>query len=187
MPTPARTSLTEIVAAGRIAIAEGGLEALTMERVAGAVRVRTPSLYKRVRSRRELVRLVVEDLIRDLSATLESAATTGGPRRDLRALARAFRGFARSNPQAFGLLFSAAPDDSGPDPALLADAIEPVMRTTSALAGPEHALEAARTLTAWITGFLRMELAGAFQLGGDVDEAFEYGLDRLVRAIDARP
>ena len=39
--------------------------------------------------------------------------------------------------------------------------------------------------TAWATGFLQMELAGAFRLGGDVDEAFDYGLDRLIHGLTA--
>ena len=185
MPARPRTSIDEIVAAGRASLERGGLEALTMESVAKAVGVRAPSLYKRVRNRSDLVRLVVEDLLRELAATLEAAAGTGDPARDLRAMIRAFRAFARSQPNAFGLLFTRAPSESQPDPALLMRAAEPVLRTTDALAGREHALPAARTVTAWVTGFLRMELAGAFQLAGDVDEAFEYGVDRLVKAMKA--
>jgi hypothetical protein len=52
------------------------------------------------------------------------------------------------------------------------------------LAGEEEALEAARLVTAWATGFIGMELSGAFRLGGDVDRAFEYGLAHIRRAID---
>jgi hypothetical protein len=32
-----------------------------------------------------------------------------------------------------------------------------------------------------------MELAGAFRLGGDVDRAFAYGIERLTDAIAAPP
>jgi hypothetical protein len=32
-----------------------------------------------------------------------------------------------------------------------------------------------------------MELAGAFQLGGDLDEAFDFGIDRLAAALAAQP
>ena len=183
MPTPAKTSLDAIIAAGRAAVSGGGADALTMEHVAKAVGVRAPSLYKRVRSRSELVRMVVEDLLRELARTLEAAAGTGDPAEDLRAMAHAFRAFARAQPYAFALLFSGAPHESRPDPELLVATIQPVLRTTEAVAGPEGALPAARTFTAWVTGFMRMELAGAFQLAGDVDEAFEYGARRLAYAL----
>lgn len=183
MPTPARTSLEAIVAAGRRALAEDGLEGLTMQRVAGDVGVRAPSLYKHVRNRAELVRLVIEDVLRDLAATLEKAVTAEHPDADLRALARAFRRFAHRNPNAYGLLFSRVPEEFAPDRRLLEEASAPMLRTATALAGSDRALPAARTLTAWATGFVRMELAGGFQLGGDVNEAFEYGIDRLAAAL----
>lgn len=185
MPTPARTSIEAIIAAGRRALAEDGLEGLTMQRVAHEVGVRAPSLYKHVRNRAELVRLVIEDVLRDLDAALEDAATSGQPRDDLRALARAFRRFAHANPNAYGLLFSRVPEEFAPDSRLVETASAPIMRTAASLAGPERALPAARTITAWATGFVRMELAGGFQLGGDVDDAFEYGIDRLGAALSA--
>jgi AcrR family transcriptional regulator len=183
MPTPARTSIEAIVAAGRRAVANDGLEGLTMQRVARDVGVRAPSLYKHVRNRAELVRLVIEDVLRDLGAALEAAATSRQPRKDLGALARAFRRFAQQNPNAYGLLFSRVPQEFAPDRRLLEEASAPMLRTATALAGPDRALPAARTITAWATGFVRMELAGGFQLGGDVDEAFEYGIDRLAAAL----
>ncbi len=65
----------------------------------------------------------------------------------------------------------------------MAETTEPVLRAAAEVAGPEHALEAARTFTAWAHGFITMELAGAFNLGGDVDAAFDYGVERLSRAL----
>ena len=49
--------------------------------------------------------------------------------------------------------------------------------------GVEHALEGARLVVAWAHGFVSMELAGAFRLGGDVDEAFAFGVERLAVAL----
>jgi hypothetical protein len=37
-----------------------------------------------------------------------------------------------------------------------------------------------------VSGFVAMELAGAFQLGGDVDQAWDYALDGLVAAFGRR-
>jgi hypothetical protein len=42
-------------------------------------------------------------------------------------------------------------------------------------------------ITAWANGFVSMELAGAFNLGGDIDGAYEFGIARMTNAItDAR-
>ncbi|WP_433133439.1 TetR-like C-terminal domain-containing protein [Micromonospora sp. CA-240977] len=58
-----------------------------------------------------------------------------------------------------------------------------VLRVAGNLAGEAHALDAARTLTAWANGFISMELAGAFKLGGDIDKAYEFGIARLADAL----
>jgi hypothetical protein len=41
-------------------------------------------------------------------------------------------------------------------------------------------------VVAWAHGFVSMELAGAFRLGGDVDDAFAFGVDRLASALAIR-
>ena len=183
MPTPARTSIDEIVAAGRAILEAERLEGLTMQAVAAVVGVRAPSLYKRVRSRADLVRLIGNDVARELAGALDSAASSGDPRRDLQSIAHAFRAFALANREAHGLLFAGLPEESRVDPQLSLRATEALLRTTAALAGPDDALAAARTVVAWASGFVRMELAGAFRMGGDVDEAFAYGIDALAAGL----
>jgi AcrR family transcriptional regulator len=183
MPTPPRTSLPEIVAAGRSILEADGLGGLTMQRVAEEVGVRSPSLYKRVRSRGDLIRLIADFVADDLSATMDAAASGGDPASDLRAIANAFRTFALANPNAYALVFARLPEDARIDPERNARAAETLLRTAGRLAGPDEALEAARTVTAWAHGFVTMELAGAFRLGGDVDRAFAYGVDHLADAL----
>lgn len=183
MPTPARTSLGEIVVAGRAIVETDGLEGLTMQKVAAAVGVRSPSLYKHVASRGLLVKLIVEDVVRDLGRTLDAVFTGDDPNNDMLTLARAFRDFAHRQPETYRLVFAPVPDEWRPAPEVLASASGAVLKTAAALAGPERALEAARLITAWAHGFLTMELAGAFRLGGDIDEAFTYGVKRLTDAV----
>ena len=47
------------------------------------------------------------------------------------------------------------------------------------MAGCEHGLEAARLGAAWAHGVVAMELAGAGRMGGDIDSAFTFGIDRI--------
>ncbi|MGX5694940.1 TetR/AcrR family transcriptional regulator [Agromyces soli] len=184
MPAPERTSLPQIVAAATALLEASGVEALTMQAVAAEVGVRAPSLYKRVRGRDALLALVAEGIARELGATLELAA--GGAetgRRRLVALANAVREFARERPEAYSLLFARLPDAARPDPAVLAGSVAVVLRVAADAVGPERALDAARLLTAWVHGFVSMELADRFRMGDELDRAFAFGADRLADAL----
>jgi AcrR family transcriptional regulator len=175
MPTPERTSLAAIVEAARDLLETGGPAAITMQAVATRVGVRPPSLYKRVRDRDALLGLTSEATADDLAERLAASGTT------LADYGRAYRAFAHAHPEGFRLLFSG---DAGSE--RMGRAVQPVLRAARDAVGDEHALDAARLLTAWATGFLSMELAGAFRMGGDIDEAFEYGLERITASITAR-
>jgi AcrR family transcriptional regulator len=186
MPAPARTSLEQIVDAGLAVVEAEGLPALTMAAVAQRVGVKPPSLYKHVRNRAQLVCLVATHAASELTSELDAVSREGDVQAQLRAMAHALRDFARRRPALYGLLFTPLPDESRPDAAVLARASAPVLRVTEQLAGSERALEAARTVTAWAHGFIDMELAGAFRLGGDVDAAYDFGITTIARAL-SRP
>lgn len=172
MPTPERTTTAQIIAAGQEILESSGPAGLTMQAVAERVGVRAPSLYKRVRDRDALHAAVATATVDALTVRLETAGD------DLAALARAYRAFAHDRPEGFRLLFTAAiPHDA------LERSAAPVIRACAAAVGDDDALDAARLFTAWATGFLQMELSGAFRLGGDVDRAFAYGLRHLTAGL----
>jgi AcrR family transcriptional regulator len=181
LPAHAQTSTAAIVAAGRRLLEEHGTDALTMRDVADAVGVRTPSLYKRVRSRSDLLRLVLEDVADELNAAVDAATGSGDPAADLRASVHAYRRFAHANRVAHTLLF--VPQTVYGATGLPERTTATLLRLVTALAGPHNALPAARTIVAWAHGFITMELAGAFQLGGDIEQAWNFGLDRVLDAI----
>ncbi|AGL17749.1 TetR/AcrR family transcriptional regulator [Actinoplanes sp. N902-109] len=183
MPTPERTSVDAIVRAGCELLETGGPARLTMQAVAGRVGVRAPSLYKRVRSRDDLIALVAAATARDLGARLAAVTTGGDACADLAVMLREVRAFAHARPAGFALIL-APPVASVPlDHEALAAAVTPLLRVTTALAGADDALAAARTITAWAYGFLSMERAGAFSLGGDVGAAYEFGIAALADAV----
>ena len=187
MPTPDRTSLDEIVVAGRALLESAGLDGLTMQAVADRVGVRAPSLYKRVRGRTELIALIAKATAHELGDRLEVAADSqSDPQQAIVALARAVRAFAHERPAAFGLVFAPG-GGASIDPETLRRASSPVLRVSADLVGDDDALDAARTVTAWANGFVSMELSGAFRLGGDVDRAFEFGIALLASALAGAP
>ena len=140
MPTPARTSVDEIVAAGRSILDAEGLDGLTMQGVASLVGVRAPSLYKRVRSRDDLVRLIANDVALELTGIVETAASSGDPRTDLRAIAGAFRAWAVAHPEAYTLLFARLPERARVDPDVNARASEALLRTAARVVRPPPAV-----------------------------------------------
>jgi AcrR family transcriptional regulator len=183
MPAHAQTSTAAIVAAGRRLLEERGADALTMRDVADAVGVRTPSLYKRVESRSDLLRLILENLADELTAVLDAAASSGDLGADLRAMVIAYRSFAHANPVAWALLMASGPQAVPGATARSERTAATFLRVVSELTGPRYALPAARTIVTWAHGFITMELAGAFRLGGDVEEAWHFGLDRVLSAV----
>ncbi|MFD6697856.1 MULTISPECIES: TetR/AcrR family transcriptional regulator [unclassified Microbacterium] len=186
MPAPQRVTRAALTAAARAVAEDEGVDAVTISAVAAAVGVRPPSLYKHVAHRHDLLRLIADDAARELDEDV--AALTGSttdPAASLAAIARAFRAFSIRSPRAASLLFAGAALSAEPQSdgmiALTGTLLDAVRAAT-----PGDPLPAARTLTAWAHGFCTMEQAGAFQLGGDVDEAFEFGLTTLVHALTAR-
>lgn len=176
MPTPERTSLDAIVAAASELLEEAGLVGVTMQAVAERVGVRAPSLYKRVESRERLIQLVAEAALTDVARLTEDAS---GPED----LANTLRTFGHRRPAAFQLVMTpSAGTPVASDPFRVA-ASASILRVAEGLVGEARALEAARTLTAWAAGFITMELGGSFRLGGDLDDAWRFGLERITAAL----
>jgi AcrR family transcriptional regulator len=185
-PAPARTSTDAIVTAARRILERDGLAGLTMRSVAEAVGVRGPSLYKRLPDREALLRAVADSVVADLARTMSKAAGTDDPAADVRTAVLDYRTFVQRNPNGYRLLFTDLPSGARPDPAILAALGEPLVAAMTRLAGESGALEAARTVVAWAHGFLTMELAGAFRLGGDLEIAYLFGIETILAGVSER-
>ena len=187
MPARARTSADQILAAARAILEADGIDAVTMQAVAASVGVRAPSLYKRVADRASLIRTIGDAVTAELRETLEpESGTEADPADQLRAIAHRYRTFVRRNPHGYALLFAPLPPDMAPDPAALAAVGRPVVEVMARMTGDDGALEAARTIVAWAHGFVAMELAGGFRLGGNVDSAFVAGIETILAGVSVR-
>jgi AcrR family transcriptional regulator len=187
MPAVAKTSRERIVAIGGALLEEGGPDAVTMQAVAERAGVRAPSLYKHVRDRDDLLAEVVAATLVHIAEQTEAVGDDGDPRRTVVEYAGLMRRFAHERPNGFGLAFGAVSGLPPPDRGLSARAVRPLLDAMVRLVGEEHALDAARLVTAWANGFLTMERTGALRMGGDVDAAWEWGLDRIVSTLVSPP
>ena len=183
MPAPLKVSDDAILAAARRLVERDGPAALSMQAVADDVGVRAPSLYKRFADRAALLSAVQRQIFGELGARLEVAAARPGPHFALAGMAHAYRAFARARPHLYTLMFAPdlAHDAAGDDARRLA--AQPIVSRLADMVGRERALPTARVLTAFVHGFVSMELQGAFRLGGDVDAAFALGLDLLLSSV----
>jgi AcrR family transcriptional regulator len=183
VPAPSRTGRDRIVLSAGALLEEGGADAVTMQAVAQREGVQAPSLYKHVRNRRDLLAAVVATALDELTTRLEAVRDDADPRRSIVAQVDEIRRFAHERPRAFALVIGSSPDLPRATPEAMAVSLRFLMAATSTLAGEEHALDAARLVIGWANGFIGMELADALQMGGDIDAAWTWGLQRIVAAL----
>jgi AcrR family transcriptional regulator len=165
-----------VEAAARIADA-GGLEAVTLARLAGELGVRTPSLYSHVGGLDDLRKRLAARGARELGDAMQEAAA-GRARGDaLRAVASAYRKYAREHPGSYAAAQRAAD--------LAEDAGDRAVRVfVAVLAGygltGDDAIHATRAVRAALHGFAALEAGGGFGMAQSVDTSFE----RLVALLD---
>jgi AcrR family transcriptional regulator len=182
MPTPARTSDDAILRAARIVLERAGAEAFSLSEVAAAVGVKTPSLYKRITDRAGVLASLERQGFEELALAMRAAASAIDP---VRAMALAYRKFAMTSPHLYGRMM--APEATRSDASLewRQAAIAPVLAALSSRVGERGALASARTVTAFLHGFVMMEQSGAFRLGGSVDDDFHVALSAVLRGVDS--
>lgn len=177
----AKTSQEDIILAAREIIERGGPDAVTMHEVAASVGIKAPSLYKRYADRAALLRAVQVTVIRELQAALDNVPR-GEPREVLTRIATVYRGYARRNPGVYKLLFSGVAEDPATRTARVASARR-LLTESARLVGDARALAAARTMIAFLHGFIAMELHGAFRVGGRVEDAFRFGMQAVLTGV----
>ncbi|WP_326825999.1 TetR/AcrR family transcriptional regulator [Streptosporangium sp. NBC_01756] len=160
----------------------GGVEGLSMRKLAAELDVNPMSLYHHVRNKEALVR----ETCAVVAARLRLPADDGTPWQDqLRALGHAYRSLARSHPSLWSYV-NGHPDLSRQENALWA-----VFNRILTAAGipAEDLVRTRRVLYSFVSGFLTAETSGLLvELEGtvDADSAFEVALDLIVAGLEAR-
>ncbi len=176
-----------VVQAAAGLVNDGGLEALTLNRLAEVLRVQTPSLYNHIDGlpglRRELALLSVRTLGQRLA---EAAIGRSGPEAVM-AMAKAYRAYVKEKPGLYEAGLRASGTRPEPDMRLQA-AEERVVQVGLAVLGSfeldgEDALHALRAFRSLVHGFATLEVAGGFGLPLDCDESFRRLVELFVPSL----
>jgi AcrR family transcriptional regulator len=156
----------EIVAAARTLLHTEGLEALTVGRIAKALGIKPPSLYKHFAGKREIEAVLIAEALTSQAEALEAAQD------DLATLAAAYRSWALEHPQLYRLLTERPlPRDLLPK-GLEGRAAAPLLR-----AAPDP--DIARASWGFMHGMVMLELAGRFPPWAKVDRTWSKAIARL--------
>lgn len=179
MPYPALIEPKAVVMLARKMIEADGVDKLSLGRLAQALKVKAPSLYRHFASKSELLRAVnietAEALVAALNESIQQAAPD--PRARLLAMAHAYRAFVHANPRTYMLSHSLLPQDERVDPEQAESLALPLQRQMAALTGEEYSLEGLRGAWALIHGFCMLEINLQFQRGGDLEAAFSRSVE----------
>jgi AcrR family transcriptional regulator len=159
-----------------------GLEQLSLSRLATALNVKAPSLYRYFEGKGDLLWAVNEVTQRALIAEIHQAiAQTATPSQRVMAMAQAYRAFGHRFPVTFGLLYANNSADLRPDAAESEQLALPLQRVMAEVAGEADSLAALRGAMALAHGYVILELNGQFRRGGDLGATFT----RIVEAYIA--
>jgi AcrR family transcriptional regulator len=137
-------------------------------------------MYRHFTGRDELMRRLADHGYRILGEHLHKAVAK---ERSFPCLARAYRAFAQKHPRLYHHMHR--PGDSPKKGTALARyVLEPVARVLKIGINDERFLPNLRALRAYVHGFVSLEAAKQFPWGGDIEKAFERGLDLLAKSLD---
>jgi AcrR family transcriptional regulator len=177
-----RLDRTAVVTAAAALLDEAGPDGLTLKALAERLDVKPPSLFNHISGglpdlRRELTLLALRE-----SYALFARATVGKAADDaVRALANAYRAFARQRP---GLYAATIWPTKADDTELQKVAQELIGLIADVLAAyglqGDDAIHAVRGLRSIAHGFVSLEMAGSFQIALDRDESYRRLIDSYI-------
>jgi AcrR family transcriptional regulator len=180
MPRAGLDAAAVVAAAAALADADG-LPELTLARLAARLGVRAPSLYAHVDGLDDLRARLRAQGARELHAALAAAAAGRAGSDALRAVAEAYRTFARAHPGLYAAMQRAA-DFSDPEASEAAAGVLAVLAAVMRGYGLEgdDATHATRITRATLHGFMTLEAEGAFALPLSLEETWE----RMIALLD---
>jgi len=175
LPYPNQVTQESIVHQAWIFINKNGIQPFSLAKLASALGVKAPSLYRHVGNKATLLQSVNLVTLKKLFAALEKEAETAGSDKMLAILNR-YRTFALAHPHTYLLAYqhNAA---QRPDDALLTQMVLPIQAIMAQISGEADSLAALRGALALVHGFVLLELNEQLQRGGDLTTHFTQSVE----------
>ena len=168
----------------RIADADG-LREVSLARVAQGLGVKAPTLYNHVNGLPGLLRLLTLRSLGEITESIRDAAVGRSGAEALRALAHAYRAYAKEHPGCYAATLRAPAAD---DPEMVTAGQRAVDVIVAVLSGwgftGDEALHRVRILRAALHGFVSIEAEGGFGLPMSRDQSFELMIETLVKGFE---
>jgi len=177
-----------VVAAGAQLADSGGLEKLTLARVADRLGVRTPSLYEHVDGLADLRARIGELGAGQMTAAVSAAATGRAGRDALQAVADAYRQFAHAHPGVYAAM-QRPPEDPDSETAIAARRLVEVFAAVLRGYGLEGdgAIHGVRLMRSALHGFVALESDGGFAMAIPLEDTYQCLIAMLDRGLTGAP
>ncbi len=173
MPYPSQITQEKIVEKAREMVEAEGVEQLSLHKLAAALGVKAPSLYRYFARKTDLLRAVnLQTAQRMVKAMEQAMSSESDSYARFLAMAHACRTFGYTYPMTYRLAFTNTNPDLRPDDALLEAMAIPIQQVMAEISGEADSLAALRGAWALMHGFILFEISGQFRRGGDLEAAF---------------
>lgn len=174
MPYPSQLDHSQLIHTAQMLIERDGAETFSLGAVARELGVKTPSLYRYVANKDDLLRQVNLAFLERLFAVMDAAAAEAEtPEAKMLAVMGAYRRYAHDHPRLYLMSFAYRVDDLRPDEDLLVRMVLPLQAAMAEISGEAQSLTALRGALALLHGFVMLELTDQLRRGGDLDRAFQ--------------
>lgn len=183
MPYPTQITRESIIQKAAQMVEQDGVEQLSLSKLAAALGVKAPSLYRYVNSKDALLQAVNLQTVQELFAAYQQALVTvrGDAAVQLTAVLHAHRTFAHTRPQCYMLALANPNDAQRPDEDVLVQIALPIQAIVAQITGEAHALAALRGALALVHGFVMLELNNQLRRGGDLTADFGQAVNAYIQ------
>jgi AcrR family transcriptional regulator len=187
MSSKKRLTRNDVVQAAVKLLNTEGPDALTLNRLAGELGIRPPSLYNHIDGLPGLQRELSVLNARQIADSLGEAAIGRSGDDLFMDVAQAFRSYVKENPGLYLATLRASGRQETPDPNLMREEERALKIALAIMASlglqNEDAVHGARAFRSMVHGFATLEVAGGFGLPQDCDESFRRLVDALAAGL----